>query len=121
MMCGSVNSCSSEENLDGVEFHSIQNIRQNSIEFFAAVEPSQKRLKFSLEYEIMRCSSSDNIMDEVSRYKSTSIGLFGLDKKMFFLDPFVVVHFWYSRKSTSPKFFKLAMQVYCTLASSSSS
>ena len=120
VMCGSVNSHSSEENLDGVEFHSIQNIRQNSTESYAVVEPSQKRRKFWLE-EIMGCSSSGNATDEAFRYKSTSIRQFGLDKEMFLLDPLAVLRFWYSRKSTYPKLFKLAMRAYCTTASTTSS
>jgi len=87
----------------------------------STAQPASKKAKFTLLNYVHNEGGSDVCRDEVNRYKNTGLRDMGLDRIKFSNDPFAVVKFWYARKGTYPNLYKVAMRVYATPASSSSS
>jgi len=80
-----------------------------------------KKAKFSLIDYVPNDNGDRVTQDEVSRYKNRPISEMGLNRIQFSNDAFAGVKFWYARKGTYPHLYKVAMRVYATPASSSSS
>ena len=84
-------------------------------------EPPHKRRKFSLRDHVSRADMSFKDSDEVTMYKSIPLRQMGIEQIKFLENPFAVVQFWYNRRHAFPRLYKIAMRVYSTPASSSSS
>ncbi len=114
-MCDSLDSSVSGDSTFGF---SLQSMDSNDAE---SNEPQRKRKRFSLKGQLTVMDPHGTLTDEVSRYKCTKLVQLGLIQESFLSEPFSVVQFWYSRKSMYPTLFKVALRIFATPASSSSS
>jgi len=86
-----------------------------------STEPASKKRRFSLHDHVSRGNFVFENADEVSTYKSMSLGQMRVNQDEFLEKPFSVVSFWYKRRSDFPKLYKIALRVFATPASSCSS
>jgi len=86
-----------------------------------AEEAPRKKQKFSLSSCIRTDVAPRPDANEVNRYKAASLEQLGLNIDSQIDDPFFVVKFWYNKKRTYPRLYKVAMRIYATPASSSTS
>lgn len=83
--------------------------------------PVLKKRHISLMDHVASTDVSEEDRDEVRRYKETPLRQMGLDRDTFLTDPFSVIKFWYARKRSFPKLYKVAMRIFATPASSCAS
>jgi len=91
------------------------------------VEPSRndsqnsRKRRFSFRDHVPRPDVIHENVDEVATYKSMSLRQLGVNSDELLDDPFGVVKFWYQKRNTFPKLYKIAMRVFATPASSCAS